>query len=570
MENKTLFENMFGFLSKKKIYDEPTEKELSNQIATDEHDGATVVYGDTLAAEMMGIDLNFRPTTAVGLIDSYRECAEYSEVDFAIQDIINEMVSFTEDDDPVTINLDEVEISDNLKNKIFESWEKIVRIMKLSDTIHHRARRFYIDGRLSYHKVVDKKNIKQGLQNIIELDPKNITKVRNIDYNQEDQTIKSIKEWYVYNENPVTSVDKTHQDSELIHQVTLNGNKPFKTALKLDPASITYVTSGMVDRKTGEAISWLDKAVRPTNQLRMLENALLIYRIVRAPERRAFYIDTGNMHPSRSKQFVQDIKNNYRNNMAFDPETGSFKDKRHVLSMQEDYWLPRQNGRGTEISTIGGGSDLGQINDVDYFLRRLYKALNIPVTRLEADAMVALGGRSAEISRDELKFSKFVSSVRKRFTIMFRDLLRTEMLLKNVFTAKEWDDIEYKIQFIYAQDMYLEERKWFEMTRDRLDLAKEMEQFVGGYYSHQYIRQEILKQSEEEIKEEDKQIKKEKSEGEYDDESEESYGGYEGSSGSSRGIGEPISKTKTDTGADTQQDSTSTTMSSVQVKTVEL
>lgn len=540
-----LFEAMFDFLGKKNIADTPPEEELRNQIATDMHDGATIMYGNAVTAENLNINLDFRPTTAVGLLESYRECAEYAEVDYAIQDIINEMISFADDEDPVTLDLDNTELSDSIKKKVFEAWEKISTLLELRETIHHRARRFYIDGRLSYHKVVDRNMTKKGLLNIIELDPKYVTKMRNIEYNEEDQTIKSIHEWFVYNEN-VANGDKEHQDSPKMFQGFAGNGQTFKKPMSLNAASITYVTSGMVDRKTGEAISWLDKAVRPTNQIRMLENALLIYRIVRAPERRAFYVDVGALQPTKAKQYLQDIKNNYRNKMSYDPETGTFKDKRHILSMQEDYWLPRQNGRGTEISTVGGNSDIGQINDVDYFLKRLYKSLNIPVTRLESDSMVALGGRSAEISRDELKFSKFVSSVRKRFSIMFKDLLKTELLLKNVFTLEEWNAIEQKIYFRYAQDMYLEERKWFEMTRDRLDLAKDIEQYVGKYYSNDFVRKEILRQTEEEMEEQDKLIKDEESEEQYSGIGQDGVDDSEVTPGSQTPIGQPIPNTSND------------------------
>lgn len=553
-----ILEAMFDYLDKKNITDEPKEEVIRNQIATDSHDGATQTYGDTFASEHTAVDFDFRPDSTVALLDSYRETAEYAEVDSAVQDVINEMVSFAEHEAPVTVNLDETELSDKLKKKIFDSWDKISNILELSDTIHQRARRFYIDGRLSYHKVVDKNSMKKGLLNIIELDPKYVTKRRNIEYDPETQTIKEIKEWYVYNENITTNKDKDHQDDQKQYQVNYGqSGQMFKKALKLDPASITYVTSGMVDRKTGEAIGWLDKAVRPTNQIRMLENALLIYRIVRAPERRAFYVDVGNMPTSRAKQYVQDLKNNYRNKMSYDPNTGTFKDKRHLMSMQEDYWLPRQNGRGTEISTVGGNSDLGQINDIDYFLKRLYKALNIPQSRMESDAMVAIGGRAAEISRDELKFSKFVTSVRKRFAIMFRDLLKTDLILQNVFTIDEWREIENKVEFKFAQDMYLEERKWFEMTRDRLELAKDLEQYIGKYYSNDFVRKEILKQSEEEIEEQDKLIEEEKDNDQFKDEEDlENEEAVDGSEGSQVPIGQPIPGTEKNPPADGGEEET--------------
>jgi len=283
-------------------------------------------------------------------------------------------------------------------------------------------------------------------------------------------------------------------------------NSQFKTAFQLNPDSVVYVTSGLTDPKTGYAISWIHKAVKAANQLRMMENALVIYRISRAPERRIFYVDTANLPKSKAEQYLKNLKNSYRNRMSFDPESGTFKDQRHLQTMQEDYWLPRNSaGRGTEVSTLPGGSNLSDIEDVLYFQKQLYKALNIPISRLESDSMLSFGKQS-EISRDELKFSKFVSKIRKRFNLAFLDLLKTELILTKVITIKEWDQICHKIKFRYAQDMYLEESRQSEMIRDRLELLRDLNDYAGKYFSHRYIREEILKQTEQEMENMDKEI----------------------------------------------------------------
>lgn len=489
--------NMFDWFSKSPVVDEPDEKTLNNQIAVQFDDGAMNVEN---AFNSSTLNFDWTVNSQAELIDVYRETAIYNDVDYAVQDIINEMVSFSEDEDPVKLDLAECELSDTIKTRIYEKWDKISNMLQLSDTIHTRAYSFYVDGRIAYQKVVDEKNLKRGLLNVVELDPRYVTKVRNVNFNNETKTIDSIDEYFIYNENSSKKAAKS---------ATING-QTFKEALKLPKESVTYVTSGLIDSKTGYAISHLHKAIKPANQLRMMENSLVIYRITRAPERRVFYIDVGNLPKSKAEQYLNNLKNSFRNKMTYDPEKGSFQDQRHLMTMQEDFWLPRtSSGKGTEVTTLPGGANLDSIEDVVYFLKRLYKSLNVPISRLEPDAMATLGGRSVEITRDEMKFSKFVSKIRKRFNMMFRDLLRTELILSKIISDSEWEDIEQKLKFIYAQDMYIEERKYFEMMRDRLELAKDMTEYVGKYFSHSYVRTEILRQTDEEIESMDKQITKE-------------------------------------------------------------
>ena len=492
---------MFDFLRKQKLSDELPQQTLSNQVAVDFSDGAL-----TVESPVNGFLMNFdwAANSQAELLHKYRETANFNEVDYAVQDIINEMVTFGEDEDPVELDLSEVELSENIKEKIHASYEKIATLMNLRDTIHQRAYNFYVDGRLAYQKVVDSKNIKRGIINVVELNPAFVTKVRNIQYNQELKTIDGVEEYYLY--------DEKADERETSKSQSGTNNRQYKEALQLSAESLTYVTSGLTDPKTGYAISWLHKAIKPANQLRMMENALVIYRISRAPERRVFYIDVGNLPKSKAEQYLNNLKNSFRNRMTYDPEAGNFKDQRHLTTMQEDYWLPRtSSGKGTEVSTLPGGQSLGEIDDILYFLKRLYKALNVPTSRLDNDSQMSFGSQDTQINRDELKFSKFVSKVRKRFNMMFRDILRTDLILTKIITDAEWPAIEAKMKFVYAQDMYLEERKYFEMQRDRIELAGEMTPYIGRFYSNAYIRTNILRQTDEEIAENDKAIKAEKS-----------------------------------------------------------
>lgn len=496
-EDKSLFGS---FLDKFKLSkDENKELQNSNKIATDRSDGA-IEIDDAINQYLLNSDFSYN--NQAEMIQQYRDIANYSVVDYAIEDIVNEMVSFAEEEDPVKMDLSGLEdkFSENIRNKIYEKWDKIYDILDLKNTIHQRARQFYIDGRLAYQKVIDTKRPGNGLDDCVELDVRYVKKIRQKEYN-ENNTIKSIEEFFIYDEDTITSQKKNKL------------NQKYKEALKIDPDVITYVTSGLVNQKSGDVVSWLHKAVKPANQLRMMENALVVYRISRAPERRVFYVDVSNMPSNKAQQYIRNLQSGYKNKMSFDSESGSFKDSRHLQVMQEDFWLPRNsNGRGTEVSTLPSGQNLGDIEDVVYFKQQLYRALNIPISRLEQDGATLLSGnRGDDISRDELKFSKYISKIRKRFNELFLDLLKTELILTKVITLKEWEKMKNDIVFIYAQDAYLEESRKFEIQRNRLDLLRDMKEYAGMYYSHDYIRRNILQQTEEDMKKEDKQIKKEES-----------------------------------------------------------
>jgi len=523
-----IFNNFFGsFLNRYKFEDPIKRESESNQIALDNIDGAININPESMSQYMINLDWAYN--NQAQLLETYRDIAQYNIVDFAIDDIINEAVSFSEDEEPITLDLSNVPeelMSENIKEKAYDAYEKILRLLNLKQSIHRRFKQFYTDGRLAYQKVINQKRPQEGLVNIIELDARYITKYRQVQYDNENKVITGVEESYIYDESLGRKENKE----------TEKGTK-FKQALELNPHTVTYVTSGLTDPTSGYAISWLHKAVKPANQLRMMENALVIYRIVRAPERRIFYVDVSNLPKNKAEQYLRALKNNYRNRMSFDPNTGMFKDDKHLQTMQEDFWLPRNSsGRGTEVNTLPGGQNLDNIADVEYFQKQLYRSLNIPVSRLDSSSLITFG-RQTEITRDELKFSRFVSGVRKRFNVMLLDLLKSELILTKVIDSKEWFAIEQYIEFDYALDQYLEEMKNTEMIRDRLELAGEFEAYIGKYVSNQYIRDKILHQTEQEIEDLDKQIEEEKKSRQYetDDENDDGSdgGGKSDDSGSS-------------------------------------
>lgn len=465
----------------------------TNQLSYERRDGIVNVSGMHLNNFT---PYNFAPQAKEleALINTYREIAAYPTVDSAIDDIVNEMVSFDENEDPVTLDLSDVEVSDSIKEKVHDAWIKITNLLDLNTSIHQRAKQFYIDGRLAYQKIIDTSSPTKGLQDIIELDVKYVTKVREVDRDK-DGTIKSSKE-YILMEVPIANDGTVNTE---------------KKTYKLDTASIAYVSSGIVDANTGLPLSNLNKAIKPVNNMAMMENAVIIYRITRAPERRIFYVDVAGMPTHKAESHLRNLRNEFRNKMLFDPTTGKTKDTKWFQPMQEDLWLPRTAaGRGTEVSTLAGGQNLGDIEDVEYFRRELYKQLNVPMSRYSNDSGIQLG-RAAEISRDELKFAKFVSSIRKLFNKMFIDLLKSELVLTNVINVDEWEELfNNKIRFIYTQDVYIEEQKNCELLRERLELLGMAQPYIGMYFSHEYVRRDILQQTDDVLESEDMLIANEK------------------------------------------------------------
>ena len=424
------------------------------------------------------------------LIRRYREIAIYPEVDTAIDDIVNEAIVSNERDQAISISLDNLALSDKIKNKIRNEFDEILNLLTFDEKGHDIFKRWYIDGRVYYHKVIDPEKPKLGLTELRYIDPRKIRKVREIKKQRSVKGIdmtQSVSEWYVYNEKGMT---------------TPNSNM----GIKIAQDAISYCTSGVIDQNKNVVLSYLHKAIKPVNQLRMIEDAVVIYRIVRAPERRIFYIDVGNLPKIKAEQYLKDVMARYRNKLVYDASTGEMRDDRKHMSMLEDFWLPRrEGGRGTEISTLPGGQNLGEIQDVQYFQKRVYKSLHVPVSRMEQDQGFNLG-RTAEITRDEVKFTKFVQRLRKRFTGLFNDLLKTQLVLKQIISIDDWDKLKQHIQYDFLQDGHFAELKNAEMLRERINLANELTPYVGKYFSVEYLRKTVLRQTDEEITEIDSQI----------------------------------------------------------------
>ena len=454
------------------------------------------------------------------LIKRYREMSLHPECDEAIEDIVNEAIVSDLNDSPVEIDLSNLQVSDNIKKVIRQEFKYIKDLLDFDSKAHELFRNWYVDGRLYYHKVIDLKNPQAGIQELRFIDALKIKYVRK--QKKEDNNISGpvlrdpkdaltatpiIEEYFEYNPNS----GKSGQG----YLPTPAGTK--QGAVRIAKDAITYCTSGLVDRNKHTTLSWLHKGIKALNQLRMIEDALVIYRLSRAPERRIFYIDVGNLPKVKAEQYLREVMNRYRSKLVYDANTGEVRDDKKFMSMLEDFWLPRrEGGRGTEISTLPGGQNLGEITDIQYFQKKLYKALGVPETRLGGEGGFNLG-RSSEILRDELRFNKFVGRLRKRFSNMFLDMLKTQLLLKNVIAAEDWPHVSEHIQFDYIYDNHFAELKEAELFQNRMGNLAQAEPYVGKYFSQDYLRRKILRQSDDEIVEQDKLIQKEIDAGLYVD-----------------------------------------------------
>ena len=447
------------------------------------------------------------------LIKRYREMSLHPECDEAIEDVVNEAIVSDLNDTPVEIDLSNLPAGDNIKKIIRDEFKYIKDLLDFDSKSHEIFRNWYIDGRLYYHKVVDLKDPHAGIQELRYIDALKVKYVRQMkkkDLNGVDlQPNKSaitpeLEEYFEY--NPVSGANKSYSPT--------NGTQG---AIKIAKDAVTYCTSGLVDRNKHVTLSWLHKGIKVLNQLRMIEDSLVIYRISRAPERRIFYIDVGNLPKVKAEQYLREVMGRYRSKLVYDANTGEVRDDKKFMSMLEDFWLPRrEGGRGTEITTLPGGQNLGEITDIHYFQKKLYKALGVPETRIGGESGFNLG-RSSEILRDELRFNKFVGRLRKRFSNMFLDILKTQLLLKNVVTPEDWTQMSEHIQFDYMYDNHFAELKNSELFNERMGNLQQVEPYIGKYYSQDYIRREILHQTEEEIIEQDKIIAQEIDAGLYAD-----------------------------------------------------
>tara|TARA_B100001059_G_scaffold114966_1_gene115281 strand:+ start:12277 stop:13941 length:1665 start_codon:yes stop_codon:yes gene_type:complete len=448
------------------------------------------------------------------LLKRYREMSIHPEVDNAVEDVVNEAIVSDLYDSPVEVELSNVSASDKLKDIIRKEFRYIKELLDFDKKSHEIFRNWYVDGRLYYHKVIDIKKPEEGIKELRYIDPSKMKFVRQekklskgaegIDLSRTSETSKvlypEIEEYFVYSPKP----------NFPIGMVSGAGGQK---GIKMAKDTVTYVTSGLVDRNKGSVLSYLHKAIKALNQLRMIEDSLVIYRLSRAPERRIFYIDVGNLPKVKAEQYLRDVMNRYRNKQVYNAQTGEIRDDRKFMSMMEDFWLPRrEGGRGTEITTLPGGQNLGELADIEYFQKKLYRALGVPESRIASDGGFNLG-RSSEILRDELKFTKFVGRLRKRFANLFSDMLKTQLILKNIITPEDWEKISDHIQYDFLYDNQFAELKDSELMNERLGTLASIEPYIGKYYSVDYVRRKILRQTDTEIKEIDIQIEKEISDG---------------------------------------------------------
>ena len=494
---------LFGFKIER-LKDASTDPR-QNIVPPQAEDGTTTVPAGGFFASYGGFDTTAR--NELDLIRRYREVSLHPECDLAIEDIISEAIVSNENQQAVQLDLSKIEYSESIKKKIRESFMEVLKLLNFDIKGHDIFRRWYVDGRMFYHKIIDKESPRLGITELRYIDPRKIKKIREVRKQRTDGMPSSFafenkfQEYYIFNEKGIHPT------------ATSNAG-----GLRIATDAIAFCPSGLIDQQANQVLSYLHKAIKPVNQLRMIEDAVVIYRIARAPERRIFYIDVGNLPKIKAEQYLRDVMARYRNKLVYDASTGEIKDDRNQMSMLEDFWLPRrEGGRGTEITTLPGGQNLGEIQDIEYFQKKLYRSLNIPISRLEGGQGFNLG-RAAEISRDEVKFTKFVGRLRKKFCMLFHDLLKTQLILKGVIAPDEWDSMQGDISYSFLQDGYFAELKHSEMMRERIQLAQQLEGYVGKYFSNEYIRTKILKQNETEIDEIDKQIEEEGSEGQAEEE----------------------------------------------------
>ena len=458
-------------------------------------DGTIDVAGGGFFGQIL--DTDGRERTDLDLIRRYRDIAQQAECDTAIEDIVNEGIVSNQNDQAIEISLDRLRYPDKIKRKIRAEFDEVLRLLFFEQKGHDIFRRWYVDGRVFFHKIIDTKNPRKGITELRYIDPTKIKKVREVKKDRDNKSgidmVEKINEYYIYNEKGLASAGTTGSNQ----------------GLKISADSITYVPSGLIDGNSGRVLSYLHKAIKPVNQLRMIEDALVIYRISRAPERRIFYIDVGNLPKIKAEQYLKDVMNRYRNKLVYDATTGEIRDDRNHMSMLVDFWRPRrEGGRGTEITTLPGGSNLGEIDDITYFQRKLYRSLNVPISRLESESGFSLG-RSTEITRDELKFTKFVQRIRKKFSPLFTDVLKTQLLLKGVIAPEDWPVIQEHIQYDFLADGHFAELKDAELLENRLNALQNVEAYVGTFFSKEYVLKKVLRMNDTEIQEMRDQIKKE-------------------------------------------------------------
>lgn len=472
---------LFGFEIKRA---KTSEKNTVSIVPPNDEDGAGYVTASAAGHYGQYVDIDGdKAKDNYQLIMKYRGIAMHPEVDMAIEEICNEAISVTELESSVDLVLDKVKISDKIKKTMKEEFDDIVSMLNFNENGHDMFRRWYVDGRLVHHIIVDPSNLKAGIKEVRFVDGAKIRKIREIKYKKEEQSgtklVDSINEYYVFQERPGSNTE----------------------GIRMTTDSISYVSSGLLDETRKKVVSYLHKALKPVNQLRMMEDSLVIYRLARAPERRIFYVDVGNLPKGKAEEYMKGIMTKYRNKLVYDSNTGDIKDDRKHMSMLEDFWLPRrEGGRGTEITTLPGGDNLGQIDDVIYFQKRLYRSLNVPLNRLEQESQFSLG-RSSEITRDEVKFQKFIDKLRKKFSKLFLELLKKQLIMKGIITEEDWNQWKNDIAVDYIRDNHFAELKENDILREKVQTLDMVSQYVGEYFTKDWVYKNVLRYDDDDIKE---------------------------------------------------------------------
>ena len=506
---------LFGFQIKRKA---EGNNNIPSFVQANEEDGSVNIAATGTGVSSF-LDMDGTAKSEAELVQKYRTMLQQPEVSQAVDDIVNEAICISHDAKVVECITDDVDLSDGIKKKIREEFDTVLKLLDFSNNGYELFQKWYVDGRINYHVMIDNTAPRKGIQELRYIDPRKIRKVREFEKekvgnNNENQLVtKKVKnEYFIYSEKGFNNMAGIAgaQQQQTQGNATMNG-------LKIAKDSIVTSNSGLLNETSTLVLSHMHKAYKPLNQLRMMEDSLVIYRISRAPERRIFYIDVGNLPKGKAEEYLRNIMNQYRNKLVYDAQTGDIKDDKKHMSMLEDFFLPRrEGGRGTEISTLPGGENLGQIDDIIYFQKKLYKALNVPVNRLDQENQFSLG-RSTEISRDEVKFKKFIDRLRKRFSDVFMQALKTQLLLKGIITLQDWEEWKESIVFDFIEDNYFSELKESEMIRERFDLISSVDEYVGKYVSNEWVRKNILRQTDDDIEEMGKQIEQEKAD-EPDDE----------------------------------------------------
>lgn len=485
--------DIFGFELKRKKDD----KQIPSVVSPKIEDGSLIIDTSVSAGGHFsyGVDLEGVVKNENELVRRYREISIFPEVDSAIEDIVNEAIVSNDDEKIVQLQLDDLKVSDGIKKKITDSFEEILNLMDFNNKGHDIFRQWYVDGKMFYHLMFKDNDIKKGITEVRLIEPQKIKKIKKIHRERNSggvEIVKKIEEFYIYNDKGIS-------------EGNLQGTR-------LTKDSVIMCTSGLVDGSSGNVLGHLHKAIKPTNQLKMLEDAVVIYRLSRAPERRIFYIDVGSMSKVKAEQYVADMMNKFKNKLVYDAKTGELADTKKHLSMMEDFWMPRRDGgKGTEITTLPSGQNLGELADIEYFLNKLYRSLNVPVSRMKSDTGFSLG-RSNEISRDEIKFSKFISRVRSKFSGLFLDMLKIQLIAKGIVDETNWEEIRQFIRFDFNKDNHFAELKDTDILNNRLAVLAQVDPLVGKYFSKKWVQKKVLRMTDEDIKEIDKEIKEEEPE----------------------------------------------------------